>query len=148
MRTFISIPTFLIFITILTLPLPSQAAYRCLDQGRVIYQDTPCPNGKIIASAPPADKKDRTAALQRAAKNKAESKQIDTTRAKAEAEAAKLARQTAKENQQRAQQCKILAMQQKWAEQDAQQASAKQANTAKLKAQRAAEKAQALCGTP
>jgi Domain of unknown function (DUF4124) len=146
MRTFIFTSAFLI--SILSLPLQSQAAYRCLEQGRVIYQDTPCPNGKIIASAPPANKEDRTAALQRAAKNKAELSQIDTTRAKAEAAEAKLASQTAKETQRRAQQCKLLTMQQKWAEQDAQQAAGKKIDAAQIKARRAAEKTSALCGTP
>ncbi len=141
-----TVPFTLIFIMLLTLPLHSSAAYRCLEQGKLVYQNTPCPNGIAVAAPSPVKPEDQAAALKQNAKEKAELAKLLAARSKEEAQAAKLARQTSRETRRQATTCQRLAMQQKWAEQDAADAkTADKAEKAKKKARRIAEKMQASC---
>lgn len=146
------LPGMLSILLNLALADPATAAWQCQQNGKTVYQDAPCENGKVIAPASAPDAANLQEAKQRAARDKAQLAKIEATKAREEALAAKQAALAAKQAQRkqmmedrRAAQCQRARQQQKWAEQDVASATPKQLTKARRKALRAQEKTQLLC---
>lgn len=146
--------TLLVLALLLNLALTgtANAAWQCKQDGKTVYQDTPCENGKPVRAAPAADAANLKEAKARAAREKAQLAKIDAAKAREEALAAKKAALAAKQAQRRqmmedrrAAQCQRARQQQKWAEQDVTNADIRQLDKARHKATRAQEKTQLLC---
>jgi hypothetical protein len=58
-------------------------AYRCNAGGKTIYQDTPCPNAKLIdnGNSPAPSRLEQTKAMERAAKERTLAERLSATRA-------------------------------------------------------------------
>lgn len=144
-----------------TLPLPALATYQCLQNGQTSYQDKPCPPGateRKLPDPPPVSATEMARAKQNAALQKAQLAKLEAAQAKQAQLDAKQANQAAKQRASSERKCKALALQVKWARQDASStgnrtvysiASAshgKGQSKALTKAHRSEEKYQALCG--
>ncbi len=130
----------------------ANAIWQCKQDGKTVYQDTPCEDGKAVPAAPAADGANLKEAKKRAAREKAQLAKIDAAKEREEAQAEKKAVLAAKQAQRRQMmedkrtaQCQRARQQQKWAEEDVANADIKQLAKARHKATRAQEKTQLLC---
>jgi Domain of unknown function (DUF4124) len=124
---------------------PAMAIYRCDTGGKTIYSDKPCPGGRTIDiqdNGSPA----ASDAAQRAAREKAELRQLQEASRKEETARQREQAGSAKADAARRKRCQALAMRQKWSEEDASAASLKASEKAKRKARRNAEKYEVECG--
>lgn len=127
--------------------LHAHALYKCEAQGKVSYADTPCAGGKPLnLDEQPAASADAAEAAQRHARNKSELKRLEDTRRKRDAQDEKEQLRLARANRAKTKKCATLAQRQKWAQEDAAQASGKSAGKATVKARRAAETFELECG--
>ncbi|OGB23081.1 MAG: hypothetical protein A3I66_08690 [Burkholderiales bacterium RIFCSPLOWO2_02_FULL_57_36] len=129
---------------------PALAINKCESNGKISYSDEPCGNGKASKfEAPPPDSamsRDIASARQRAAREKNELKRLESERQRLEAQEDKENQKLARANASKKKKCAELALQQKWAEEDASAASGKSAQKIKRTARRKAEKFQLECG--
>lgn len=140
----------LVMLAVLTsLSAPALAIYKCEAGGKVSYSDAPCRDGKSrrledatwdMPSAP-----DVESAKSRAAREKNEVKQIEKARQQQEAQEEKDRQKLARTDAGKRKRCADLALQQKWAEEDARGATGKSAEKARLAALRKGEKFKMEC---
>jgi hypothetical protein len=140
-----------VMLTVLTsLSTPALAIYKCEVDGKVSYSDAPCRDGKSrrmdeatwdTPSAP-----DVESAKGRAAREKNEVKQIEKARQQHEAQEEKDRQKLARADTGKRKKCADLALQQKWAEEDARAATGKSTEKARRAAYRRGEKFQMECG--
>ncbi|WP_338848446.1 hypothetical protein V8J88_06130 [Massilia sp. W12] len=128
----------------------AQAINKCEIDGKTIYSENPCAQGKNSTISAPASvpESERKSAEARAKQDKRQLAQIEKQKAKEEQAQARAAKQAALE-QKRAKakedRCKLAQQRQRWSEQDAQSANPRQQTQAQKRAQRAREKAQLIC---
>jgi hypothetical protein len=135
---------------LVSLSTPALAIYKCESDGKISYSDSPCVNGKSVrfeepphsAPLPP----DAANARQQATRDKNELKRLENERERQEAQEDKERRKLVQADAAKRKKCSELALQQKWAEEDASAASGKSAEKAKRNARRKAEKLQMECG--
>lgn len=145
-------PGVLVLLLNLALAGTASAAWQCTVNGKIVYQDAPCENGKQVTAATAPDSANLKEAKQRAAREKAQLAKIEAAKAreaalaaKQEALAAKLAQRRQMAQDRRNAQCQRARQQQKWAEQDVASAHPGQDAKARRKALRAQEKTQLQC---
>lgn len=142
--------TILILSFLTTLSAPAMAINKCVSDGKVTYSDEPCRNGKAIKfeASPGNDplSADTANARQQAMREKNELKRLEGDRRQREAKEDKERQQLARADAAKKKKCAELALQQKWAEEDAKGVSGKSADKFKRNAGRKAEKFQMECG--
>lgn len=139
-----------------SLPLPALASFQCLQNGQTSYQDKPCPPGateRQLADPPPVNATEMARAKQNAAQQKLQLAKLEATQAKQAQLETRQANQDAKKRAATERRCKTLALQTKWAKQDASASNMNHNSNAgkaqaknQKKAQRSEEKYQLLCG--
>jgi hypothetical protein len=140
----------LILVFLVSLSAPALAIYKCEAGGKISYSDNPCGNGKSVRleesprSTPLSP--DVATARQQATRDKNELKRLENERQQREAQEDKERRKLAQADAAKRKKCAELALQQKWAEEDAGAASGKSVEKAKRNARRKAEKLQMECG--
>jgi hypothetical protein len=132
---------------LLSLSLPAFAVYKCESNGKTVYSDTPCPDGKQVqlASATAVAEPDAARARQDAKQEKAEATRLEKERHKREAAEEKQAKIAARSAAVRKRKCETLAQRVKWSEEDAARAAGRSTEKAKRKARRAAESYDLQC---
>ena len=124
---------------------PAAALNKCESNGKVIYTDQPCADGKIIRYDTPA-KNDHLAAERRLAADKRELQRVETERHREEAKAEREHARMVKAAVAGKKKCDALARRKRWADEDAASSVGKAADKAKRKARRAEEHFQEECG--
>jgi hypothetical protein len=142
--------------TILILPMlavlstPAMAIYKCESAGKISYSDSPCSNSKGIKFEEPLEHRpsarDITDAKLKAAREKAELERIESKRSKREAKEEKDREKIARAGADKRKKCDEMALQKKWADEDAASATGKSAQKARRTARRKAEKLEMECG--
>ncbi|OGS97018.1 MAG: hypothetical protein A3K04_06260 [Gallionellales bacterium RBG_16_56_9] len=140
-------PRFLLISLLLVFCTPALAVYKCEAGGHISYADTPCPGGKKVDTTNQGvAASDASQARQQLARQKSEVRRLERERHQREAVAERQQRQNARAYAAKKKQCASLALQQRWAEDDARKAAGKATPKAVRKARRAAEKYQLACG--
>lgn len=121
------------------------AVYRCESNGRVIYSDQACAEGKSIKIVD-ANADERQRALERAAKEKQTLQQIEKERDREESAHRRRQAKLDKASAAQSKKCRKLAMQKKWSDEDMAQATGKKADKARQSARRKAEAFEHECG--
>jgi hypothetical protein len=133
-----------------SLSAPASAIYKCESNGQITYSDEPCSNGKSVKLTEPSGNAplpaDKAKARQQATREKNELKRLENQRQQLEAQEDKERQKLARADAIKRKKCENLALQQKWAEEDAAAASGKSADKARRIARRKAEKFQMECG--
>jgi hypothetical protein len=141
--------TLLILSFLVVLSAPAIAINKCESNGKISYSDEPCRNSKAVKfDASPSIEPlaaDTANARQRAMREKNELKRIESDRRQHEAQEDKEHQKLARADAGKKKKCADLALQQKWAEEDANRASGKSADKIKRTARRKAEKFQLEC---
>lgn len=125
---------------------PAFALYKCGSDGKITYSDLPCTKGKTLdtfeasAAAEPSDSRQRLAA------DKAEALRLEQERHRREDKEERAQRQAARAAASQHKTCRSLALNLRWAQEDARQAAGKAADQARTKARRSAEKYELSCG--
>lgn len=126
--------------------LPAFAVQRCEAGGKVSYSDLPCPGASTLSidAAPPAapDAAAADVARQRQAAELSRLQQLRELRERQDQRIRDLAARGAAA---RDKQCRTLAIQQKWREEDVRDASLKQAANARKRLRRAEERYREAC---
>lgn len=127
------------------------AVNKCEVDGKVIYSDTPCKDGKatLLASVPVADPDALKKANQETARAKAQLKSIEAEKKRSEAreeKEQKVAARKASQDKKKEAKCKKLALHKEWAEQDVKTAQGKQLATARKKLERTTQSMTLECG--
>lgn len=137
--------TLLLFV-LLSFSAPALAIYKCEFDGKVVYSDAPCHEGRMkeLVITPPLS--DPDAAQRQLAQDKKEAQRLEDRRKKHEAIEDRNRQRAAKAHEARKKKCATLALRTKWADEDAAKAAGKTVEKAKRNAQRAAEKYQLECG--
>jgi len=133
---------------LLSCALPAQAAYKCSIDGKVVYGDQPCPDGKALKLSgnehvAPAD---AAAARQRAEHERRLLASIETTREREQSRAAAEARRAAVRASAEKKNCDALALRVKWKEEDVRTATGRSVERARRDARRALETWTLRCG--
>jgi hypothetical protein len=135
---------------LVSLSAPALAIYKCESDGNITYSDNPCGKGKSVKLEEATNStplpSDALKARHQAAREKNELKQIEKARQQQEAQEEKDRLKLARADAVKRKKCADLALQQKWAEEDANAASGKLAEKARRNARRKGEKFQLECG--
>lgn len=140
----------LVHCSLLTTSGSALAVNKCEVDGKIIYSDTPCTQGKasILKVLPGPDQATIEDAQRKAAAEKGQLAKLEADQAKQAAQEAraqaKLAR-LEKRKQQQAKRCEQLALYKGWAEQDAAQAGPKSEQKARTRARRLQEQHKLEC---
>lgn len=142
--------TLLMLSFLVTLSAPAMAINKCESGGKITYSDEPCRNSKAVKFDAPSGNEplaaDTENARQQAMREKNELKRLESERRQREAQEDKEHQKLARADAAKKKKCAELALQQKWAEEDANRASGKSADKVKRTARRKAEKFQMECG--
>jgi hypothetical protein len=132
---------------LLSFSLPALAVYKCESNGKTVYSDAPCVDGKQVqlADKTAVADQDTARAMQDAKREKAEVARLEKERHKREAAEAKQAKIAARSAAVKKSKCETLAQRVKWSEEDAARAAGKSAEKARRKARRAAESYELQC---
>lgn len=122
----------------------AQTIYKCTVDGKISYGQSPCAGGKAL-DVPAAATQDGAAAGAELARQQRLSQQLERERHRKEAREAREDQRQDRAAALRQRQCAKLALNRKWADEDARRASAGQADAARLKARRAAEQLALEC---
>jgi hypothetical protein len=137
----------LTMLMLLMLSSPAWAVYKCEAGGKTVYSDAPCrdigAHEQEIRLAPTGG--DPLDAQQRLQQDKNELQRLENARRKQEAADEKAELRARKVRQARAKKCGELALQVKWAREDANNASIKTRDKAQRKLRRAEEKQRLSC---
>lgn len=130
---------------------PAFAVYKCESNGKTTYTDEPCRHGKLIELDTPLTgleplPQDMAHARQEAARQKNELIRIENERQRREASEEKEYQKLARANAAKRKKCAALALQTKWAEEDAAAAIGKSVDKVRRNARRKAEKFEMECG--
>jgi flagellar biosynthesis GTPase FlhF len=128
--------------------VPAHALYKCEEKGRIAYRDEPCEGGKAlnVQGEGIAATADRLAAQEQAARQKQALTHLEKERRQREALEEREMRKAAKAQASKHKKCRALALNRKWAEQDAAAAAGKSVDKARRNAARKAEKYEMECG--
>jgi hypothetical protein len=136
----------LLLLAALSLDVHAQSLYKCSADGKVSYSQTPCERGNAsvlaVPDAPPPDP-DAKARLQQ---QQRDLKELEQARHKREAQQERDDKVADREARARYKKCAKLRMERKHAEEDARNALIQKAESAQLKARRAADKVTLECG--
>ncbi len=130
---------------------PALAVYKCESNGKITYGDEPCRLGKLIeldtssAGIEPLPQ-DTARAKKEAARQKKELARIENERQQREELEEKEQQKLARAKAATRKKCSALALQTKWAQEDAVAASGKSADKVRRNARRKAEKFEMECG--
>jgi hypothetical protein len=130
------------------LPIPAYAVFKCEEKGQISYRDEPCKGGKMLSlpGQETPSNPDRLAAQELAAREKRELTLLEKERRRQEAIEEQEMRKAAKVQASKQKKCRTLALNKKWAEQDAAAATGKSVEKARRNAARKAEKYELACG--
>ncbi|MDC8756628.1 DUF4124 domain-containing protein [Janthinobacterium fluminis] len=138
-------PLAILLLAALGAPAGAQTVYKCSADGKVSYGAAPCASGKSVelnvAPAPQPSSAD-AATL---ARHKKTADRLEADRLRREAQEDREQARAAQAGAARRKKCAALALQHKWAVEDARAASDRQADKAKVKARRSAEKLALEC---
>lgn len=128
---------------LLSCSTPALAVYKCAEDGKVSYSDTPCAGGRQLDISIPAV--DATSARQQFAHEKNELKRLENDRHKREAIEEKEQLRVARAMASRKKKCDALARRVKWAEEDSRLAQGRSTEKAKRRAHRLTEQYDGEC---
>ena len=127
------------------LSLPAAAVYKCEQQGRITYSDSPCAGQQTEMTAPAPAASIHSAEMNRA---QSELRRLQSSREQKEKQDQQFRNLALRGQVARQKKCRALALQSKWKQEDAQLAPlASQTKTRRL-ARRADEKYQSECSDP
>lgn len=135
--------------TFLVYPALAHAVYKCEVQGKILYSDGPCADGKVTAIDTTSSQVSETLANEGAQRSRHERdtlKHLQSSRQKDEAAEDKARQKRVRAQEALQKKCRSLAMKLKWSEEDVAEASGKSAEKARRTAQRHREKYHAECG--
>lgn len=131
-------------------PASALAVYKCEVQGKVLYGDGPCADGKVTVIDTTSSRVSETLANEGAQRSRREReilKHLQSSRQKDEAAENKARQKRVRAQEALQKKCRSLAMKLTWSEEDAAEASGKSAEKARRSAQRHREKYRAECGS-
>jgi hypothetical protein len=143
-------PRPLLIALLLSFCTPAFAIYKCETNGRVSYNDTPCPESQHAkhvntVNASPLSS-DSAQAQRQLTQEKNQVRQLQQERRQRETAENKQQDRNARTYAVKQKKCASSALHKKWAKEDAAQATGKSASKATRKARRAAEKYELECG--
>ncbi len=127
----------------------SLAIYKCQENGKTIYSDAQCANGKVTAIETTNSRVSESALNEAAARIKRQKetlKHLEDARRKDEAAEEKAHLKKMQASDALRKKCQAMALKTKWTDEDAAAANGKSAEKAKRVALRQKEKYQAECG--
>jgi hypothetical protein len=140
-------PRPLLIALLLSFCTPAFAIYKCEANGRISYNDTPCPESKHVNTVNASQlSSDPAQAERQLTQQKNEVRQLQQERRQRETAESKQQDRNARTYAAKQKKCASSALHKKWAEEDAAQASGKSISKATRKARRAAEKYELECG--
>lgn len=128
----------------------ASAIYKCEEQGKVVYTDAKCENGKVTTVDTTNSHISKTAlneAAERGKHEKATLKQLESARRKDEAAEEKARQKQLRASEALRKKCQAMALKVKWSEEDAASATGKSAEKARRVALRQNEKYRTECGS-
>jgi hypothetical protein len=123
----------------------AQTVYKCSVDGKVSYEQTPCAGGKSVELNVPAAPAQSAADAATLARQRRQGDKMEQDRLRREASDERAQARAAQAGAARRKKCAGLELERKWAAEDARAASYQNADKAKLKARRAAEKLAVEC---
>jgi hypothetical protein len=122
---------------LLCAPAAADTIYKCVEAGKVSYNDRPCAGNTVELKVPAAGAAPEAA--QRLARQRALLQEIEDKRAKEEDHEARAARQAQRAAEVQRKRCDKMRLQGKWATEDLARAGRIEAEHARIKARRQAE---------
>ena len=135
------------FMILYLLCAPAQAIYKCTAEGKIVYSDMPCSDGKnaVLQAIPDVTSQDAQQAKDTALREKNTLAQIEKAKAVVAARQAKEQQRSAKMAADHRRQCLALSQRVKWQEEDMAHAGAKSMEKAKRHYRRAIDAYAAAC---